>query len=70
MTTQKQKRRQYRLHYNLRRKGNKVSARERTVERRAKIVTKLMCELFNDMCSLRTKLHVCLEEFEKQKKGE
>jgi hypothetical protein len=35
MTT-KQKRRQYKLHYNLRRKGNAVVTRERTVFKRAK----------------------------------
>jgi hypothetical protein len=35
MTT-KQKRRQYKLHYNLRKKGNHVVARERTVFKRAK----------------------------------
>jgi hypothetical protein len=35
----KQKRRLYRLHYNLRRRGNSVKTRERTVTKRAKEVT-------------------------------
>jgi hypothetical protein len=41
MTTQQQNRRRYRLHYELKKKGNRISARERTVERRAKIVTEI-----------------------------
>jgi hypothetical protein len=49
MTTPKQKRRRYRLHYNLRRKGNKVSARERTVERRAKIVTEIESKWLSEL---------------------
>ena len=39
MVTQKQKRRMYRLHGNLRRKGNIVIARERTVYRRGTELT-------------------------------
>jgi len=39
MITQKQKRRQYKLHYNLRCKGNTVIARERMVFKRAKQLT-------------------------------
>lgn len=34
--TSKDKRRRYKLHYNLRKKGNEVNARERSVTRRAK----------------------------------
>ena len=37
--TAKDKRRRYRLHYSLRRKGNTVIARERTVIKRAKRLT-------------------------------
>jgi hypothetical protein len=39
MSVGKQQRRRYRLHYNLRRKGNTVIARERTVIKRAKQVS-------------------------------
>ena len=39
MITKQQKRRMYKLHYNLKKKGNTVTARERTVEKRARIVT-------------------------------
>lgn len=38
MTTQKQ-RRKYKLHYNLRRKGNEVVTREKMVTKRAKEVS-------------------------------
>jgi len=39
MTTAKQKHRMYRLHYNLKKKGNTVIARERMVFKRAKQLT-------------------------------
>lgn len=38
---QKQKRRKYRLHYNLRRKGNTVVTRQRWVTKRAKQVSEI-----------------------------
>ena len=41
MKTTKQKRRQYKLHYNLRCKGNTVNARERTIFKRAKQLTEV-----------------------------
>lgn len=37
--TLKEQIRRYKLHYNLRKKGNKVDARQRTVIRRAKVLT-------------------------------
>lgn len=37
--TLKEQNRRYKLHYNLRKKGNKVDARHRTVIRRAKVLT-------------------------------
>lgn len=37
----KEKRRRYTLHYNLRKKGNEVDARTRTVTRRAKILPEI-----------------------------
>lgn len=39
MKTQKQQRRLYKLHYNLRRKGNTLIAREKTLFKRAKLLT-------------------------------
>lgn len=37
----KEKQRRYTLHYNLRKKGNEVDARTRTVTRRAKILPEI-----------------------------
>jgi hypothetical protein len=39
MVTQQQKRRMYKLHYKLKKKGNLVTARQRTVTKRARTVT-------------------------------
>jgi len=39
MITTKQKRRLYRIHYNLKKKGNKVNGRGRMVVKRAKVVS-------------------------------
>lgn len=41
MITKKQKRRLYRIHYNLRKKGNDVIARERRVIKRAVVLTEI-----------------------------
>lgn len=41
MITKQQKRRMYRLHYNLRKRGNKVDGRGRTVVKRAKVVSEI-----------------------------
>lgn len=38
---QKQRRRRYKLHYNLRRKGNEVVTRQKFVTKRAKVVSKI-----------------------------
>jgi len=48
----KQKRRRYRLHYNLRRKGNTVIARERTVFKRANQLSDIESGWIGELLSL------------------
>lgn len=49
MITKQQKRRMYRLHSNLRKKGNDVNARSRTVTKRAKQVTDIEQKWLNEL---------------------
>ena len=53
MTNDKVKqRRRYKLHYNLRRKGNKVVTRERWVTKRAKQVSKIEYKWLNELINM------------------
>jgi hypothetical protein len=52
MMTAKQKRRRYRLHYNLRRKGNTVVSREKTVFKRARQLTDVESGWLNELLAL------------------
>ena len=49
MITKQQKRRLYKIHYNLRKKGNDVNGRGRQVTKRAKIVTDIEQRWLNEL---------------------
>jgi len=49
MITNKSKRRRYRLHYNLKKKGNDVNARKRMITKRAKQVSDIEQKWLNEL---------------------
>ena len=49
MITKKQKRRMYKLHSNLRKKGNTVTSRQRLVTKRAKQVSDIEFKWLNEL---------------------
>lgn len=52
MNTKQKQRRKYRLHYNLRRKGNTVVAREKWVTKRAKEVSEIEKKWLGELVDL------------------
>ena len=49
MISKKQKRRLYKIHYNLKKKGNEVNGRGRTITKRAKIVSPIEQNWLNEL---------------------
>jgi len=49
MITKQQKRRLYKIHYNLKKKGNDVNGRSRQVTKRAKTVTDIEQKWLNEL---------------------
>ena len=69
MVTKKEKRRMYRLHANLRRKGNAVVVKQRMVTKRAMIVSSIELKWINeliafDYCFSMTFLHQPFRDIE------